>query len=121
MATSFSASFLTAAMTQATARWCALASVPFLGFGLRSPPVGPSPAAQFSHGTDRPRGSASSLARLGGFPAWQPGEPPASPRGLRAGAVEGRGASQRGGRGMGLPRMEVTARCERPTWLERAA
>lgn len=46
------------------------------------------------------RGSACSLASLGGFPAWQPGEPQ-RPAGT-AGGRPGGGGSQRGARGMGL-------------------
>lgn len=109
---------LTAEMTHAAAGWCALARVPFLGFGLRSPSVGPSPTAQFSSGTNRPRfcmlvskpGRLSSVAARGA---------PASCR--DCGWAAGGGGEPARSAGDGTQRMEVTARCERPTWLELTA
>lgn len=92
---------LTAEMTHAAERWCTLARVPFLGFGLLSPPVGPSPTAQFSSGTNRPSfcklvskpGRLSSVAARGA---------PVSYRDCGWGAGARGGGSQRGARGMGL-------------------
>lgn len=60
---------------------------PAPSLSFRAHPVGPGPTARVS--SRRGRGSASSLARPGGFPAWQPGEP--------RGPAGTAGSDQRGG------------------------